>query len=170
MNYIHFQRKSKILIEKLPELEDFQKSLILNNWIEFIVHLEQRTNLNYRIYLTLTIFSIVGGISIPAINSLSFFSDNWIDWLITIIGIITAVSISLNASLKFNEKWRHFRRLAEYARIEGENYFSLIDKLYDGKTYQESFPIFMRRLGEIKELEINLYFESIKNKSQDKND
>ena len=145
------------------ELEDLQKELLINNWLFYIYHLERLVSKNYFLYRLLSTLSIIGGITIPAINVLPL-QDNEPMITVSILGVITAVCISINETFKFNDKWKHFRRQVEMARIEGEKYISLAGEIYKEKSHMEALPIFMDMLVNIKNVEIDEYINLINKK------
>jgi Protein of unknown function (DUF4231) len=169
MNAKSYEQNSLAIIEKAIELDETQKALLKQNWLSFLSHLESRIIKNYFKYRLYTTVGIVGGISIPAISSLSLLPDNENKILVSIIGIVTACSIGLNQTYKFNEKWRHFRLVVELARIEGETFLGK-GGVYKDKKHNESFPVFAKRLEQIKKFEIKTYFESLDGPGNKKDD
>ena len=162
-----YQEKSSLIIDQL-NLEEYQKELIKQNWLNFVVYLEKRIQKNYLGFNYLSTIGIIGGISIPALSSLSLIPEPYSKLTVSILGVITAASIAVNQSRKYNEKWRHFRKMVEYARIEGENFLSLAGKNYAEKSHKDGFPIFFDRLSHVKEMEINTFFDSIDGINKDK--
>jgi hypothetical protein len=151
------------IIDKL-DLEDLQKELIKSDWLDFINYLEGLIAKNYWRFRVYTTISIIGGISIPAISAFQI-PEPYNKMVISIIGVITASCIGLNQSFKFNDKWKHFRRQVEIARIEGEKFIALADQDYSGKTHKDGLPVFIKNLSILKKEEIKDYFDSINNLS-----
>lgn len=164
-----YQDKSNLIIDKL-DLEEYQKDLIRQNWLDFILYLEKKIHKNYSSYKFLSTLGIIGGISIPALSSLTLIPEPFSKLSVSILGVVTAASIAVNQNQKNNEKWRHFRKMVEYARIEGENFLSLAGQDYKGKTHKEGFGIFVKRLSNIKEMEIKTFFDSIDGVNKNKQD
>lgn len=159
MHIESYEKKAEIIITELP-LDNIQKELLRQNWLFFLTHLEKRIKKNYVFNKWLSIIGIIGGITIPAISSFPLL-ENANKIIVSVLGIITASSIAINQNQKHNEKWRHFRKMVELARIEGENFLSLATDDYFGKTHKECFSIFMAKLAFLKNLEINTYFDNI---------
>ena len=156
MDAVAYKKNSQQIINQL-NLEDVQKDLLSQSWLDFISHLESRIEKTFFWNRFLSITGIIGGIAIPAVSSL--YGDQKL--IVSILGVLTASSIAVNQNQKYNERWQHFRNQVEFARIEGENYLSLAGENYENKTHKEAFAIFMERLSVIKTKEIHKYFTSI---------
>lgn len=159
MNHKEYEKSTSEIIKQL-DLDEVQKALIFQNWLSFICHLEKRIDVNYERNKWLSIIGIIGGISIPAISSFSP-NDHDLKIIVSVVGIITASSIAVNQNQKYNEKWKHFRRMVEYARVEGENYLSNAGEKYNGKSHKDNFSEFMSNLSKIKNAEIEGYFDNL---------
>ena len=156
-----YESKYTSIIDKL-NLDDLQKELLKGDWLFYINHLENLTKKHYFRYRFYTSISIIGGISIPAISAFPI-PETLNKMIVSIIGVITAVCIGLNQSYKFNDKWKHYRREIEMARIEGERFVALAGDAYIGKTHEQAIPIFIDRLSILKQEEIKDYFDTLNN-------
>ncbi len=155
MDHKIYKKNVSSLINQL-DIDDYQKGLIVADWLEFISHLEKLVEKNYIMDKVLTVVSIIGGASIPAVSAFPI-SETYSKIVFSILGVITASSVGISQSFKYNEKWRHFRNQVEKIRIEGERFFSLSGNLYSNKTHKECLPIFIERISIIKSEEIDKY-------------
>ncbi len=161
MNRQNYCQEAELIINTL-ELEDSKKNLIRLNWLSSIIHYEKKISKNFFLHNLFSIIGIVGGISIPAVSAFDdLFEPSSYKVIVSILGIITASSVAINMNQKYDERWKHFRKVVEMIRIEGESYFSSAGSYYTGKTILENFSPFMGKLKDIKSSEINGYFSKI---------
>lgn len=142
---------------RLPEIE----TEILKNWLNSIRLMECLTARHFRFHNIFTITTIIAGILIPVTINLPV-AGNLPKILSTILGVLASVSASINQSYKFNDRWRHFRLIAEALKIEGDKFMALTEKY---KSFDHhggaAFQLFTEQIESIKEGQINSYMRKI---------
>lgn len=159
MDTQNYHSRYTAIIDKL-DLDEVHKELLKTDWLDYLTHLEKLVHNSHNRYRLFTTISIVGGITIPALSAFNIPTPY--DKMVTsVLGIITASCIGLNQSFKFNDKWKHFRRQAELARIEGERFVALAGEAYRNSTHRLAFPTFIDRLATAKNEEIKEYIDTV---------
>jgi len=155
-------KESIVLIEQL-QLDEVKKTQLKTNWLKSIGLMEYLTKTNYLRYNILNLTSIIAGALIPVILNITYLKEN--DCAIqlgSILGVIVSISISINQSYRFNDRWRHFRYIAEALKIEGERFFSLSESYYSYNDHNGgAFKQFMGNVEKIKEEQIHTYIQKV---------
>ncbi|OQP50876.1 hypothetical protein A4H97_03355 [Niastella yeongjuensis] len=159
------------VINALP-LDDVKKKQLGTDWIKSIAMMEHLTKTNYLRYNLLNLTAIIAGAIIPVVLSLDILKENgWATTIGSILGVLVSLSISINHSYRFNDRWRHFRFIAESLKIEGNRFLALSDG-YSGFDNHNggAFKKFMGNIAKIKEEQIHTYIQKILKEEQKPDD
>jgi hypothetical protein len=129
---------------KLPEL---QKHALRSRWIDRVVWTERQATRSRRSYYGLRLVAICGGVLVPAFVSLNLdgHGASFVRWLAFTVSLLVALAIGVEEFFHFGDRWRHFRRTAEWLKIEGWQFLQLSGD-YRGKTHSQAYPLFARRV------------------------
>jgi hypothetical protein len=134
------------LVEGL-RLSDVQKHALRSRWIDRVVWTEKHATRARRSYYALRLTAICGGVLVPALVSLNLGSlgDSVVRWFAFVASLMVALTIAVEEFFHFGDRWRHFRRTAEWLKIEGWQFLQLAGD-YRRKTHAEAYPLFARRV------------------------
>jgi hypothetical protein len=134
------------LVEGL-RLTDLQKHALCSRWIDRVVWTERHATQSRRAYYTARLIAISGGVLVPALVSLNLggLGDALVRWLAFTASLMVALAIAIEEFFRFGNRWRHFRRTAEWLKIEGWQFLQLAGD-YRHKTHAEAYPLFARRI------------------------
>jgi hypothetical protein len=145
------------------DLDEVKKKQLGTDWIKSIALMEYLTKTNYFRYNVLNLTAIIAGALIPVVLNLDILKVNGYAIAIgSTLGVMVSLSISINQSYRFNDRWRHFRFVAESLKIEGNRFFSLSENYHSFKDHNGgAFKLFMGNIAKIKEEQINTYIKKI---------
>jgi hypothetical protein len=128
-------------------LTDLQKHALRSRWIDRVVWTERHATQSRRAYYVCRLIAISGGVLVPALVSLNLggLGDALVRWLAFTASLLVALAIAIEEFFRFGSRWRHFRRTAEWLKIEGWQFLQLAGD-YRHKTHAEAYPLFARRV------------------------
>lgn len=164
---------TKTQVEKYSELinslklTDDQKLKLHNIWLDYYDMLDNRARTGWRIKTLLQVLAIMAGIFIPVLANLDLGSDTWYTtgqnkYVITILGLLSAIAVGMLQRFNLESRWKHYRKYAEIARVEGEKFLGLSDT-----SRQIDFECFIASVLDLKSLESTLYFKGRKEKNRE---
>lgn len=143
-------------------IDEFKKKQVRNNWLDSIILMEHLTSKHYKTYNYLNIITIVGGILIPVVINVIPNTHLCSTLVTTFLGVTVSVATGINQSYRFNDRWRHFRLIAEELKIEGERFFALGEKYQTFTSHEnEAFKLFMTNVESIKENQIDTFMKKV---------
>lgn len=146
-------------LTKAFEISDFHKNLIVFEWLNYITLMERLCKRHFVLYNILNSASLICGILVPvAINVIEGERGKLIA---TALGIISSLSLAFIQSYRFNERWKHFRWIAEQAKIEGSKFLALSEDYQKFASHDIALPLFIEKLNIIKKLQIKDFFTKI---------
>ena len=126
------------------ELNDLQRQFVLDRWLDQQLWFEDKAHLNQRRYYTLRLVTIVGGVIVPALVSISVGDRDVKDalaWTAFGLSLVVAIAASLDGFFRHGERWRSFRRVAELLKAHGWQFFELSGP-YRAPSHARAFPSF----------------------------
>lgn len=147
------------LIDKL-ELIDLQKQFLRSRWLDQVIWMEGKADMNQRWYYKLRLISIIGGVIVPALISLNLGSENIsivIRVITFIISLIVAICVAIEQFFHYGDRWRHYRHNSERLKTEGWQFSQLSGPYVDFSKHAEAFSIFVARVEEIQQHETELF-------------
>jgi hypothetical protein len=151
------------LIEGL-ELDDFKKHFLKSRWLDQVLWMEKKASTNQKRYYILRLASIIGGIIVPALVSLSITNENVrviIQTITFIISLIVALSVALEEFFRFGDRWRHYRQTVECLKMEGWQFFQLAGNYKSCTKHEDAYKDFATRVEELQQGEIKIYITEI---------
>jgi hypothetical protein len=150
------------LIESL-DISDFQKQSLRSRWLDQVLWMEKRACTARDWYYILRLITIVGGVLIPALVSITFTGSGAviIRWVTFFISLSVALSASIEEFMKFGDRWRNYRRTAELLKVEGWQYFQLSGPYQRRESHANAYPKFATRVEEIIHRDVQIYISEI---------
>jgi hypothetical protein len=137
------KRKFEKVIAAL-ELNDLQRQFVLDRWLDQLLWFEDKAHLNQRRYYTLRLVTIVGGVIVPALVSISVGDRDVkeaLAWTAFGLSLVVAIAAALDGFFRHGERWRSFRRVAELLKAHGWQFFELSGP-YRAPSHARAFPAF----------------------------
>lgn len=155
------------LIEQMP-LTAVQRQMLRSRWLDQVKYMSRKADQARRLYYRLRFISVVGGVLVPALISISL-ADNSatsttaFTWRIGafVISTVVAVVAAAEVLLRYGERWRHFRRNAELLKSEGWQYLMGIGPYRKAKDTDQAFKEFSSRVEAILQEDIEGYMDSV---------
>jgi hypothetical protein len=152
----------RVIVNNLPleKNSDHCRNLIKTNWLDFISLMEHLTAKHYKRYNVLNLTTIICGILIPVLINIKEYPE-FGRITVTVLGLLVSISAAVSQSYRFNDRWRHFRTIAEELKIEGAKYLSLSEKYKLFDNFEDGFKLFMENVELIKQQQINAFMTKI---------
>jgi hypothetical protein len=154
------------IIEKL-DLEPLRKEFLRLRWLDQVLWMEERANNTKVLYYILRLTTIVGGVIIPALVSISLPSKDAITdvitWVVFVLSLLVAISAALEGFLRYGEQWRHYRLKVELLKNEGWLFLQLSGR-HDYRhfpSHAEAYPRFAQRVEKLNRLEVGEYLTEV---------
>ena len=155
--YDYLRQEMTDMVEQL-ELPDLCKQSLKSRWLDQVVWADKKAEECRRWHYRLRLTAIVGGVLLPAVVGINFQlgKDNeyfrfWFPYVPFVLSQIIAVSAAAEEFLRFGDRWREYRKLAEELKAEGWEYLQLSGP-YRYKTHEEDdspLPLSRTRMSEV---------------------
>lgn len=124
----------------------------INDQIQFY---EEKSKVNKNCYYFSKLIEISFGAAIPVISG--YFIDKcWAGLTVAILGVLIAISASINGIFKFQEKWIYYRVTIEQLKRE-KDLFLTRSGIYIEKNKPSSFNMFVENCEDILSTENNAW-------------
>jgi hypothetical protein len=157
------------IIKKL-DLNPRQKEFLRLRWLDQVLWMEDRANNTKVLYYILRLTTIVGGVVIPALVSVSLPSGDAITWVVFFLSLVVAISAAVEGFLRPGEQWRHYRTMVELLKNEGWLFFQHSGR-YDDRHFpsrDNAYATFAHRVERWNRLEVGEYItEVVRDKGED---
>ena len=155
----------KSMIEAI-DVSDLNKQFLRSRWLDQVLWMDRRSERAQKWYYILRLTSITGGIIIPALVSLNLKSQaastsTFIPWITFAIGLLVAITGTVEEFFHFGERWRHYRQAAEWLKIEGWRFFQLSGPYHQYTSHADAFADFTSRVEEILKHEVDIYISEV---------
>jgi hypothetical protein len=151
------------LIEEL-DLADSQKRYLRSRWLDQIVWLEKKAKQNQRLYYTLRVIAIVGGVIVPALVSLNVREGDVasaIAWTTFAVSLVVAIAVAVEGFFRYGERWRHYRRTVELMKSQGWQFYELAGVYADFRTPSSAFRTFAATVEALIAEDVNTYVSQV---------
>jgi Protein of unknown function (DUF4231) len=144
--YDYLRQEMTDMVEQL-ELTDLCKQSLKSRWLDQLVWADKKAEQCRRWHYRLRLTTIVGGVLLPALVAINFqlgtpqgknheYFRLWFSYVPFVLSQIIAVSAATEEFLRFGDRWRDYRQLAEELKSEGWQYLQLSGP-YRYKTHEE---------------------------------
>ena len=157
------QTRLDSIIQNL-NLSGDKKEVLQLVWLDYFNFTDKRAVKNYKGFDFLQLVIIVTGVMIPVLEGTGL--DDMVKHaigvkvnigLISILGLIVAISAGVNRHYTFEEKWRHYRQNAELMRNEGEDFLALSNRYSRYADHEAAFGNFIAFVTNFKRSELQAY-------------
>jgi hypothetical protein len=172
----------KDVINKL-DLNREQKDIILKNWLEQYIWSNNRANRERNANELIRWWQIILGVLIPVLTTpvafgayseggfSSVFGENQSLLGVqigSILGVFVAVLTAIGQFRRPEERWRHYRILAENYLMELWDYITLSGEDYKTFTsHSDGFKIFNQRMTKLRRDDVNTFFAEVSARTLD---
>ena len=154
------------LIDEL-KLSTLRKQSLKSRWLDQVIWMEGRANRHRSWYYRLRLTAIVGGILIPLAVTISQVSAlSWVAWIAMVLGVMVAISSSVEEFYHHGERWRNYRSSVEMLKSEGWQYIQLSGRFSRYKDHERAYERFTGRVEEIIQLDVHTYISEIVGEKQ----
>lgn len=165
--------RMRALIDTL-DLTEFQKDVLRQRWLNQMGWMSRQASKQRFRYLLFRIPVVVGGVAIPALITilLAAGEGTHVTWLFNVetgairlvafvISISVAVFAAIEETLKFSERWRHYRRTAELLKTLGWQYLMLAGAFRRYRTHEAAFVPFTERIEDVLNEDVEGYLSAV---------
>jgi hypothetical protein len=164
------------------DLSELQKHFLRSRWLDQVVWMEGRADKARDWYYRLRLTTIIGGLIIPALVSLSINSDlrsiltgtaiptGFVPGLTFCLSLVVAISAALEEFFHYGERWRHYRRTVELLKIEGWQFFQLSGPYRRHKSHAEAYPSFAARTEDTIQRDVDVYIAEVVREKEEERD
>jgi hypothetical protein len=153
VSYAHEMRD---LIDRLS-VTDEQRHFLRSRWLDQALYMGERATEAKRRYYAFRLSTVVGGVIVPALVSISLAGagrfDADLDFAMRLLTFIVSAVVAITASVEgffhFGERWRHYRVNAELLKSEGWQYLTHSGTYRRMNEPEQAFQAFAARVEEI---------------------
>ena len=156
------------LIDSVASTEH-ERHFLRSRWLVNLLWMEAAAQRTRTRYYALRLITVVGAVIVPALVSINAVGKtaNFVIWLTFVVSLVVAMSAAVEGFVRFGERWRHYRSLAEEMKAEGWSFYELSGPYRtDGATHETAFPIFVDRVNELLKRENEAYISQIATPAQ----
>jgi hypothetical protein len=164
------------------ELKDRQKHYLRSRWLDQILWMEGRAGRARDFYYRLRLTTIIGGVIIPALvslssvsagilnpgnpeanqtNSAALYIRDAISWSAFLLSQVVAISAATEQFFNYGDRWRNYRRSVESLKTQGWQFFELSGPYLPYKTHEEAFNTFASQVEQIIQQDVEIYATQI---------
>jgi SLOG in TRPM, prokaryote/Protein of unknown function (DUF4231) len=164
------QRLASQLAALIPSLHlrPEQSAFLQARWLDQVVWMEDRAVFNRNYYYALRGFTIVGGVTVPAL--VRFTATSGATSPIAIITYTLALLVALSAAIegffKFGDRWRHYRRTSEALKSEGWQFIELSGHYRNFEHHERAYKAFVQRIERILQQDVDSYIAQVASHDQ----
>ena len=150
------------LIDALA-LSDLQKHSLRSRWLDQVLWMEGRADHARNRYYLFRLTTIILGVIIPVLVGLNIEGPIGaiLRYGIVVLGLLVAITASLEEFFRYGERWRHYRQTVEWLKIEGWRFFQLSDPYRKNEAHAKAYPVFADRIEDILRRDVNVYISEI---------
>jgi hypothetical protein len=144
-------------------LGELQQHFIRSRWLDQVLWMEGKAGQAQKRYYVLRTSTIIGGVIIPALVSLSVSGTaaSVVRWLTFALSLLVAITSAVEGFFRYGERWRHYRRTVEMLKIEGWLFFQLSGPYRRFLKHDEAYRTFANRVEVIIQSDVETYITMI---------
>lgn len=156
---VNYKKRSKPeylerVIGKLSSLDEIQKEYLTSRWMYFTFWKKHLANKNRNYYYGWRLFTIIGGMMVPALVNLKDSSTIEIlechgTLIISILSLLVAISASVEQFFHYGDRRQLFRRTEHTLLSEGWLFFGMSEKYKGFLNHKAAFPKFVAEIEHI---------------------
>lgn len=151
-------------------LTDLQKRFMKSRWLDQLLWLEGRAESSRNSYYRLRLVTIIGGVIIPALASLSLSQTeaHVVGWATFFLSQIVAISAAVEEFFRYGERYLRYRDTAENMKTEGWNFLQLSGPYDHYVNHGDAYTSFASRVETIIEHDVKGFVSQILRQQQPK--
>jgi hypothetical protein len=153
-------------------ITDLQREMLRARWLDQVKWMGGKANQARRRYYALRLITVVGGVTVPALISVSLSNAEpaW-RWATFVISLVVAIAASVEGLFQYGDRWRHFRRNSEILKSEGWQYLLGVGPYRKLTNPQDAYRAFTGRVEAILQEDVQGYMESVaQSRSEERHD
>ncbi|WP_424099451.1 DUF4231 domain-containing protein [Moorena producens] len=146
------------------DLSEMQKRFIKARWLDQVLWLDKRANQCRNRYYTLRLFTIIGGVIVPAlvgINSSNGQIRVALGWTAFALSQIVAISAALEELFQSGKHYTQYRNSAEAMKIEGWQFLQLSGPYQRLENHTQAFSQFSSRVEALIKKDVEGYISEV---------
>lgn len=160
--YLNWLKEDYTRLINALALSDLHKHMLKSRWLDQVLWMEGRANRTRDWYYRLRLTTIIGGILIPILVTLSQTAAlPWVAWVATFIGALVAIAAAVEEFFRYGERWRHYRNTVETLKIEGWYFFQLSGPYSRYNTHEQAYERFGGRVEAILQQDVQTYITKV---------
>lgn len=135
----------RAIIRSLDDLEDRRRILLECRWLQQLRYFDREARVQHALYLATRGVATVIGVVVPTIvaSRATIMGAPW-ETTVVVLTLAIALLLGIETFQQFGEQWRHFRRIAEWLRIEGWSFIELGGPTYARhRSHDAAWPDFV---------------------------
>ncbi len=168
-SYREFMKQEYSEVIDALGLSDLQHRFIRSRWLDQVLWMEGRAEHSRSRYYLLRLTSMIGGVTIPtllAIYLVSGVDPSW-RWLTLGISVLVALTSSVEEFFHYGERWRHYRRMSEWMKIEGWRFFQMTEPYNNYKSHTDAYTSFANQIEAILQQDVEGYVSGVVQQNQE---
>ncbi len=154
-------REMEPFLAALP-ITDIQRQMLRSRWLGQMIWMSRKADRAQRSYHWLRLVTVVGGVTVPALVSISLGANDPIwRWATFAVSLVVAITAAVEGLYQYGERWRHYRRNAELLKGEGWQYLLGVGPYRRVTDPQEAFRAFMGRVEAILQEDVQGFLEEV---------
>jgi hypothetical protein len=132
-------------------------------WLDQIDWMARRAAGAKRRYQLLRMTTVIGGVIVPALISISLgqpSTETWLRWLTFVVSLVVAISAGIEEFLRYGEQWRHYRRTAERLKVEGWQFITRTGPYVHGAP-EDAFQTFATQVEQLLGSDVSDYLDRV---------
>ena len=151
-----YEEEMRSLIARM-DITDEQRQFLRSRWLDQVLYMGDRASDAKRRYYAFRLSTVVGGVIVPALISISLAGagrfDSNLDFgmrlLTFVVSAMVAVTASVEGFMHYGERWRHYRVNAELLKSEGWQYLTASGAYRKVTDPEQAFQSFAARVEEV---------------------
>lgn len=150
-----YEDEMRTLIER-AELTEEQRQFLRFRWLDQVQYMGDRATEAKKRYYRFRLATVVGGVVVPALISISLMGADKLgdyDFIIRaatfIVSLLVAITASVEGFYHFGDRWRHYRVNAELLKAEGWQYLTHSGGYHKAPDADQAFQVFASRVEDI---------------------
>lgn len=161
------------IIAKL-ELPELYKRSLEARWLDQVLWMDRRADQCRRWHYRLRLTTIIGGVILPALVSISLSDDRvnanirqWTAFGAFGLSQVVAISAAIEEFCRFGDRWRQYRQTVETLKTEGWQYlqssgtYQKSGKYLQSHKHLDNFPVFAARVESVIQKDVQVYITEV---------
>jgi hypothetical protein len=152
----------RAMIEAYP-ITELQRGVLRERWLSQVEWMSRKAEQARSRYHVLRLTTVIGGVIVPALVSISLGRPDVTPllWVTFGISLVVALSAAVEGFFRYGEKWRHYRGTAEVLKSEGWQLLTGTGRYRKQSDPDEAFKSFMDRVEEILQSDVEGYLTQV---------